>query len=229
VSAVRPVQASLLPDHAPDRNIGPVPPSVQTGSNAALIARLAPIYLQGEVLDCTYGRGSWWTRWRPPDLVAHDIDLDGVDFTNLPHPDNSFDTVCFDPPYVPAGGKRGAFVRPGEQDFRDRFGLKPFSRADIVTLFRGGMAECARVVRPKGFVLTKCADYVSGGQFFLGHIDMVDAANEFGLRAWDLVVHHTGSGPGGHNITTIQRARRHHSYLIVFRPQKHEDHTTHTT
>ena len=38
------------------------------------------------------------------------------------------------------------------------------------------------------------------------------------LGCWkhDQIVHHTGSGPGGHNIFDPKRARRHHSYLLVF-------------
>jgi hypothetical protein len=206
-------------DGYPDRNVGPVPASVQTGTNADLIARIAPVYLEGQVLDVTYGLGGWWKRWTPTDLVAHDLDPtkgDGVDFRDLPHPDASFDAVCFDPPYVPAGGQRRSVVKQGEADFRDRFGLAPRSRADVVALFRGGMPECARVVRPSGYVLAKCTDYVSGGRFELGHVDMLNAAAEAGLRCCDLIVHHTGSGPGGHNITVIKQARRHHSYLLVF-------------
>lgn len=218
----RPVQASMLEGY-PGRNVGPVPPSVQQGTNADLIARMAPLYLEGRVLDVTYGRGGWWTRWSPLELVAHDLDPakgDGVDFRDLPHPDASFDAVCFDPPYVPAGGKRKALVKAGEADFRDRFGLAPRSRAEVVDLFQGGIAECARVVRQTGYVLAKCTDYVSGGRFELGHVDMLDAATVAGLRCCDLIVHWTGSGPGGHNITEIKQARRHHSYLLVFQQER---------
>lgn len=39
---------------------------------------------------------------------------------------------------------------------------------------------------------------------------------EHNLPVHDLIVHHTGSGPGGHNIFTALRARRCHSYLLVF-------------
>lgn len=42
-------------------------------------------------------------------------------------------------------------------------------------------------------------------------------AEDLGLATHDVIVHHTGSGPGGHNIFTPKRARRHHSYLLVFR------------
>lgn len=216
MTVTRPIQGSLLPDHQPDRPTGPVLGSVQTGTNADLIARIAPIYLEGRtVIDVTYGRGKWWDRWRPEALVAHDLAVDGVDFRGLPETSSSVDVVCFDPPYIPAGGQRTSHVTRDERDYRDRFGLAPRSRADIVDLFVTGIAEAARVARQ--WVLAKCTDYVDGGTFHLGHLDMIDAGRAAGLQVHDLIVHHTGSGPGGHNITTVLRARRHHSYLIVFR------------
>lgn len=216
VSAARDVQESMFPDLLPARPQGWIMPSVFTGTNAELIAAVAPMYLTGSVLDVTYGEGNWWTKFRPEDeaFKAHDLyKLDGVDFRALPEADESFDAVCFDPPYVPQGGT-------GTDDgmaFRDRFGLIEESTPWIATrdLLQAGLAECARVSRM--WVLAKCSDFVTGGTFRLGHRWLLDAADDCGLgEAWDLIVHHTGSGPGGHNIFTPIRARRHHSYLLVF-------------
>lgn len=216
---MRDVALSLFPDVSPDRPVGPLVGSVITGTNADLIAAIAPMYLEGHsVLDVTYGRGKWWDRYRPERFAFHDLALDGVDFCALPEADDSYDVVTFDPPYVPCGTKPQIIEsshRHAAGDFRDRFGLEPMSPADIVALFNSGMAECARVARR--WVLAKCSDYVSGGRFRLGHIDMIEAARAAGLGdPWDLITHHTGAGPGGHNITTQIRARRHHSYLLVF-------------
>lgn len=215
MTVARHVQQSLLPDITPDRPIGRILPSVITGTNADLIAMVAPMYLNGEVCDVTYGKGSWWTKYRPASLVAHDLDPtkgDGVDFTALPEPDDTYDAVTFDPPYIPQGGHDTSTAG----GFTDRFGLTARSRSDLLELHRAGLAECARVLRPEGYLLVKCCDYVNGGAFHLGHVHMLRFADELGLRCHDLIVHHTGSGPGGHNIFTPIRARRHHSYLIVF-------------
>ena len=117
----RPVAQSLFPDHRPDRPVGPLLASVQGGTNADLIAAIAPLYLTGSVLDVTYGEGKWWTRYQPAEFTAHDLyKLDGVDFRHLPEPDDSVDVVCFDPPYIPAGG--GSTTRD-TRGFRGRFGL----------------------------------------------------------------------------------------------------------
>lgn len=217
MTIARPVQGSLLPDISPDRPTGPIPPSVITGTNADLIAKVAPLYLTGDVCDVTYGRGRWWTRYRPEYLVCHDIDPDkgdGVDFTALPEPDDSYDAVTFDPPYIPQGGDTTSTV----PDFIAGFGLRTRSEADLWSLIGAGLAECARVLKPGGFLLVKCMDYVNGGhRLMFGHRRIMDLAEQLNLEIHDLIVHHTGSGPGGHNIFTPIRARRHHSYLIVLR------------
>lgn len=208
----RPVQLGLL-DGA-DKAVGPLLSSVVHGSNADLIAAIAPLYLQGSVLDTTYGRGMWWRRHRPESLVTHDIELDGVDFRALPHPDNSFDTVCFDPPYVPRHGY-GDATMPRDQDFRDRFGLvEPRTELQMRQLINDGLTECARVARR--WLLVKCTDYCNGRQFHLGHVRVLDTAAQLGLRCHDLLIHAAGTGPGGGQIREPKRARRAHSYLLVF-------------
>lgn len=218
----RPVAASLFPEIVADRPTGPLYGSVQTGTNAALIRTIAPTYLQGRVVDVTYGRGKWWDLFRPVDLVAHDLKIDGVDFRHLPHPDESFDAVCFDPPYIPAGGARTLGRTSDEADFAERFGIgmdnehAPRSRVELRELIVDGMTECARILHPDGFLIAKGTDYVTGSRFTLGHLDYIAAADDLGLHVHDLIVHHTGAGPGGHNITVQLRARRHHSYLLVF-------------
>lgn len=216
-TAERDVQLSAFPEIQADKPVGKIVGSVQTGTNADLIAKVAPLYLTGSVLDVTYGEGKWWDRYRPDDFTFHDLHkVDGVDFRNLPHDDGSFDAVCFDPPYVPQGGTASSTA--GTIDFRDRFGLLEESTPwwETKALMQEGLTECARVARR--WVLAKCSDFVSGGKFHCGHRWIEQAAEEAGLGdPWDVMVHNTGSGPGGHNITTPIRARREHSYLIVFR------------
>jgi hypothetical protein len=215
----RAVELSLFPDVRPERPTGPLLGSVVAGTNAGLIAAIAPLYLHGNtVMDVTYGRGKWWDRYRPEGLICHDLTLDGVDFRHLPEDDDSVDVVCFDPPYVPCGSlphEGGNGKQAHARDFRERFGLQPMARSQIIALFDDGLREAARVA--SRWVLAKCGDYVTGGRFHLGHLDMVQAARSAGLGdPWDLIVHHSGSGPGGYNIVTPLRARRAHSYLLVF-------------
>jgi hypothetical protein len=213
---VRPVALSLFPEIQAEWAIGPVLPSVFVGSNADLMAAVAPLYLVGDVMDCTYGKGKWWTRHRPPSLVAHDLHtLDGVDFRSLPEPDETYDTVCFDPPYLPNGG----YGSSSRQGFRDSYGLTDEVGGErrLWDLVAAGLSECARVTKVGGVVLVKCTDFVYANDLTLGHRRVLDIGDSIGLRCHDLIIHHTGSGPGGHNIFTVLRARRHHSYLLALR------------
>lgn len=212
----RPVQLSAFPEIQPAKPVGAIVGSVLSGSNGDLIKAVAPLYFAGRsVLDVTYGEGAWWTRYRPEDFTCHDLDPtkgDGVDFRCLPEPDGSVDVVCFDPPYLPQGGYETSTVRK----FADAYGLAPRSRSELRELHRAGLAECARVARQ--LVVVKANDFVNGGGFRLGHLEMIKSAEAVGLKVHDLIIHHTGSGPGGHTTFKVLRARRHHSYLIVFTP-----------
>lgn len=210
--SARPMQTSLIEGDA--RPVGPLPESVVRGDNSALLASVAPIYLTGSVLDVTYGRGMWWRRFTPATFGQHDLALDGVDFRDLPHEDGSWDAVCFDPPYVPRQGIAPA-TRIEDTAYRERYGLGVSrGRIELEALISDGLGECARVARQ--WVLVKCCDYVNGKQFHLGHVFVIRAGEQLGLRVHDLIVHAAGSGPGGSQITTVKRARRAHSYLVVF-------------
>ena len=81
MTKLRHVQLSAFPDLQPDKPIGYILPSVFQGTNADLMAAVAPYYLTGSVCDLTYGEGKWWDRFTPDPFVAHDkYKLDGVDY-----------------------------------------------------------------------------------------------------------------------------------------------------
>jgi hypothetical protein len=212
------VALSLFPELKPDQPFGPIPESVQVGTNADLIAALADLYLSdGSVLDVTYGRGKWWDRFRPDDFRGHDLATDGVDFTQLPYADGSWDVVVYDPPYVPTGSPTtNAAALAGH---RDRYGIAGYrNMPDLDALIRAGLSEACRVARR--WVLVKCADYTAGQNLVLGHVKVLGWVTELGWVCQDLVVHWSGTGPGGHNIWTPRRTRRAHSYLLVLKPGK---------
>lgn len=186
-------------------------------TNADLIADVARIgYLKEDdhVLDPTYGRGLWWSKWRPAELVTHDLQLDGVDFRHLPHEDGSFDAVAYDPPYVCVGGRKTT----GLADMHNRYGLTdaPTSPAELQALINAGLYEAHRVVRPRGVVLLKCQDYVSSGRLWLGtHYTIVEALN-LGFDVWDRFEHVSGVRPQPPGRRQVH-ARRNLSTLFVLK------------
>jgi hypothetical protein len=212
----RDVEQSLFPGLKPDRPVGALLGSVFVGSNADLVAAIAPLYLTGSILDVTYGEGKWWGKFQPDPFTFHDLEkVDGVDFRNLPHEARAFDAVTFDPPYVTSGGTATSH---SADEFRGRYGIDRVTaygtESDLVDLVVAGLAECARVSRR--WVLVKCMEFTSSRRFHDMPHTIKTAAADLSLSVHDVIVHHTGPGPGSHNIYTPVRTRRHHSYLLVF-------------
>jgi hypothetical protein len=52
-----------------------------------------------------------------------------------------------------------------------------------------GLGEAARICKPGGFVMTKCADYISSGRLQLASHWMLAAGLELGLRVHDKLTH----------------------------------------
>lgn len=178
-----------------------------------------------QVLDPTYGKGNWWRKWQPTHFWGVDIDPakapSGVaDFRALPLHDASFDVVAYDPPYVCLGGRKTS----GLPEFNDRYGLTAAPRTPklLQELINDGLTECARVVKPKGVVLVKCADYISGGKLWLGTHWTLTHALELGLLCQDrmeMVATRRRAQPPMRNGKPFiqQHAGRNLSTLFVFR------------
>lgn len=199
-------------------------------TNGKLIADVAGLYLDEAMvaLDPTFGRGKWWTDWRPKVLVAHDLATDGVDFRHLPEGDGTFDLVAFDPPYVSVGGRKTSTIG----DFNDRYGLRdaPTTPAALQAHNNEGLAEVHRVLRPKGWALVKCCDYISSGRYFPGTHFTLTAALALGFELVDRFEHtgHVRAQPGnrtrlvdGERVPSPQcHARRNLSTLFILQKGK---------
>lgn len=188
-------------------------------TNAALIAdvaRLGYIREWSYTLDPTYGKGNWWTLFRPTRLVTSDL-ASGTDFRQLPHADSTFDVVAFDPPYVSAGG-RATTTMP---DFHARYGMgdAPTSPRALQQMNNAGLKEVMRVTRPRRIILVKCQDYISSGKLWLGTHWTLTYALELGLECVDRFEHVGRSRAQPH--TRQVHARRNLSTLFVFRAPRY--------
>lgn len=185
-------------------------------------------------LDATYGRGVWWKRARPIDLICHDLVLDGTDFRHLPHHDGEFDQIAYDPPYMAAGGRETTKI----VEMFERFGMTgaPRTPALLQDLINDGLTEMHRLVRaPKlnrngrvyrrgGIVLVKCMSYVSSGSLWLGVHYTTQHALDLGFEVVDVLQHIGDPRPqpkrpkrkdGRHVVQ--QHSRNNYSTLLVLR------------
>jgi hypothetical protein len=183
------------------------------GALIADVARLGYITDTDHVVDATYGRGLWWTCYRPAKLIAHDIRLDGIDFRNLPEATSSVDVVAFDPPYICVGGR----TTTGLPDFHDRYGLTdaPTTPAGLEELIFAGLCETARIVRPGGVVLAKVTNYISSGRLQTTGLRLHTEADRAGLRTADLFIQTRPPRPQPAGRRQIH-ARANYSLLYVF-------------
>lgn len=190
--------------------------------NAEMIEQCAQLgYLKPEwfTLDPTYGKGNWWTRFRPTVLSMHDkYVLDGVDFTNLPEDDDTYDAAAFDPPYVAKGGR----ATSGMKDFDAAYGLRLAERTPwaLQTAINYGLDELARVVVPRGSVLVKCQNYVSNGRLFLGREHTLQHALDKGFTVTDIVEYVVKAPRPQPPGRQQKHFRRNLSTLLVFKAPK---------
>jgi hypothetical protein len=168
----------------------PMPREVRTvyGNNSDLIRAVARLYLPdgAVVLDVTWGFGVFWKRFkgrRRFTLIGSDIrPLGGIsvqaDFRKLPYADAGVDVVVLDPPYTPCGHYLN----------NHRYGsalTDHLRHQQILDLYRAGMIEAMRVLRPGGTLWVKCKDENDHTQNRT-HCDLRDIALELRLQREDL-------------------------------------------
>jgi DNA modification methylase len=197
------------------------------GQLIADVSRLGYLPAGAVVLDPTYGRGRWWTDYRPDHLIAHDLRLDGVDFRRLPESAASVDVVAFDPPYIAQGGRSTSTLASTGNDFLDRYGLHDVpSTVDAITdMIGSAAAEFHRVLRPRGLLLVKCMNYVNGGRYRQAAYDILATVDHHGFDLIDELVHLRRPGPQPRRDRQMH-ARRNYSLLFVFRRDRRPHHPT---
>ena len=187
-------------------------------SNAEMIADVAKLgYLEGLVLDCTYGMGTFWQVWCPDLLVGTDLDpakspdsAYGVDFTSTHFNDGAFESVVFDPPYKLNGTP--------DPNVDTRYGVHIPSRWQARhQLIRDGISECARITNH--YVLLKCMDQVVSGKKRWQTIEFTNHAATVGLDLvdrFDFLVTPRPQPEGRRQV----HAQQNYSTLLVFSKRK---------
>lgn len=195
-------------------------------SNAEMIEACVQLrYLRDTpTMDATYGRGIWWKRWQPTELVKHDLKIDGVNFCLLPEDDETYEQQTYDPPYVSTGGRKTSKL----PDFMSRYGLieAPRTPAALQQLINVGLTEQHRTLKKGGIQLVKCQDYVSSGKLWIGTHHTIAHALSVGFTVVDRMemIGHRRPQPARKRKdgkpSVQQHARRNLSTLLVLRKAK---------
>jgi hypothetical protein len=190
-------------------------------NNDFLLAQVARLYFRpgDRIADVTYGKGRFW---RAIDLTQYDFHASDLltvpehpyDFRSLPYRSEDFDVYVLDPPYM----RKPPARRYMDADYRNYETTRGYSHDDIIRLYRDGMIEGHRILKPGGLMLVKCKDEIEDGRQRMSHIEIHNiGVKELGMAVQDLFVltqkallvvfRHAG------------HARKNHSYLWVFRKQ----------
>lgn len=149
------------------------------GEMIADVARLG--YIDGLVLDCTYGLGRFWTEFIPDLLTGTDINLERsplgipIDFTDMPFENQSYDTVVYDPPYRLSG-------TPDRNEDSD-YGIEQMDWQERYDLLLTGLVECCRVAKKR--ILAKCMDQVCNNAKRFQTFDFMVQAGHCGFKLID--------------------------------------------
>ncbi len=204
--------------------------TAHTGNNADLIAEVCRLYAPpGTVIaDVTYGAGRFW-RKQPAGVTVIGSDLYPgpeisftCDFRQLPYRAGAIDIVVLDPPYVHNAGvahsHRTDRYAASSSRYNGHLTTAGLYNGDILCLYRDGMTEARRVLRPAGGQLwVKCKDEVEREVQRWSHIKIYEIALRLGFSARDLFVlipdgRQAQRWPG----RTQRHARKNHSYLWIF-------------
>jgi phage N-6-adenine-methyltransferase len=187
-------------------------------NNDGLMAQVARLYFRtgDRIADVTYGRGRFWRLTNMTQYDFHPSDLLTVperpyDFRNLPYRSHEFDAHVFDPPYMHNPPAR----RYLNADYKNFDTTKGISHDDIIRLYRDGMSEGWRILKPGGLMLVKCKDEIESGRQRMSHVEVHDiAVKELGMEVRDLFV--LTQKALLVRFRNNNHARKNHSYLWVF-------------
>lgn len=186
--------------------------SAYLGNNSDIIQKAMKLYGEygNDVIDVTYGKGTFWHKVDTTkyNFIGTDL-LTGVDFNDLPYSNSSKDIHVLDPPY----GRNNTI---GLVDAYQITNL--ITHQDILDMYRSSMVEGYRVLKKGGYSFVKCQDEVYGRKNYFTHIEVMRIAEEIGYKIKDMFI--IVSYLKYSTKYDQQHARKNHSYLWIFEKTK---------
>lgn len=173
----------------------------------------------GIELDPTYSKGTFYKgkNINQPfykfDLYPQTEDTLQANANNLPHANNTINSIMFDPPFIVGLGKKDKGI------IAQRFGVFK----DIKSLWHW-YSECLnefyRILKPNGILIVKCQDTINSGKQYFSHVYLMNEAQKIGFYNKDLFVLLAKNRLIGANHKVQYHARKFHSYFIVLKKAK---------
>lgn len=196
--------------------------SIVHGNNADLIAEVARLYIpEGSLVrDVTWGKGAFWKKLDTSRIKLSGSDIDPAvatgdviqaDFRSLPDGTGTADVVVLDPPYIHNPGKHQTDSR-----YNNAGTTGGMSHNDIRQMYRAGMTEANRVLKPGGRLLVKGKDEIESGKQCWSQTELLMDAMALGFYGKDLFILIPTSRTAMGRWTKQLHARKVHSFLWVF-------------
>jgi len=192
-----------------------------------IIKNIIDLHIEKGVIDCdpTYSTGVFYKKSgivAPEykfDLYPQSEEVVKSNSISLPLENESLDSIMFDPPFVVSKGPSLKNPKKGSNIISTRF-----SNYDSIPLlwdyYTKSLNEFYRILKPKGMLIFKCQDTVSGGKNYFSHSYVMNKALEIGYYPKDLFVLMAKTRLISGNMKNQQHARKFHSYFWVFQKKQ---------
>jgi hypothetical protein len=191
--------------------------SAVVGDSADLFPNILKLYVAdgSRILDCTYGRGTFWRQVDKSKYNPNFTDLAmGTDARNLYfYKDGSRDCVIFDPPF---SHDSQTFSGP-QYNHKNCAATAKGGHLPVIRFYLQAASEHHRILRSKGIYIIKCQDEISSGTQHWTHMEIILGLRKLGFVSEDLFVLVQMGKPSTSRWQKQYHARKNHSYFLVFR------------
>lgn len=163
--------------------------------------------------DVTYSKGVFWRKLPEPqhkfDLFPQSDDVTQADARNVPLPDESIQSLMFDPPFKASNSTVKGIIE-------NRFSAFA-SVVELWDFYREATIEHYRILKSGGLYVFKCQDITQSGKFYNTHKVVEDYAEQAGFKMIDMALVINASPIWSPNMARQRHFRKTHSYFYIFR------------
>lgn len=170
-------------------------------------------------LDPTYSKGNFYKgNFEEPkykfDLYPQIAGVEQANAENLPLPDESINTMMFDPPFLATKGK-SLTTENASNKINKRFGVYPTEK-ELHQFYLNALKEFYRILKPNGILIFKCQDKVSSGKQYFSHLFIMNEAQKMGFYCKDMFILLAKNRlVADWQLKNQKNARKFHSYFLV--------------